>query len=309
MGERAEMDELRFDGKSVIVTGGGRGFGSCHAKMFAARGARVVVADYGVNLDGTGSSPEPAEAIAKEINDAGGEAIPVFANVADEADAERIVQTAIDNFGGLDILVNNAGIADPDWFEDETLERYRRMTEYQYFGTVTVAKKAWSAILESKGCVVNTASEAMLGNVPKALAYCGSKGAVFAFTRVLALDGMRHGIRVNAVAPRGNTRMSAPEVLAIHFDQPVENFDNEFMRAMKPEHVSAAVGFLAHPSCTLTGETIVCGGGQAQRLFVSESVGISTGGDIFPEDLAANVDQLLDTAGATLMGIDMFNNG
>src|SRR5215472_3646208 len=125
------MDELRFDGRSVIVTGAGRGFGRGHALLLASRGARVVVADYGVELDGTGSSPEPAESVAKEIEAAGGEAVPCFASVADEAGAATIVQTALDTFGGLDILVNNAGTSDPAWFEDADMDRFRRMNQHQ----------------------------------------------------------------------------------------------------------------------------------------------------------------------------------
>src|ERR1700692_1729321 len=110
------MDELRFDGRSVIVTGGGRGFGRCHALLLASRGARVVVADYGVELDGSGSSAEPAEQVAKEIEAAGGEAVACFANVADEAGAQEIVDTALKAFGRLDVVVNNAGIYAGDWF-------------------------------------------------------------------------------------------------------------------------------------------------------------------------------------------------
>ena len=176
------MDELRFDGKSVIVTGAGRGFGRCHALELAARGARVVVVDYGMELNGLGSSPEPAEQVAKEIEAAGGEAIAVFADLSVEAEAARAVQTAIDNFGKLDVLVNNAGIADPDWLDDQTSERIERMTRHQYYSTVWTTKAAWPHIKASGGNIVNTASEAMLGNVPKAASYCGAKGGVFAFT-------------------------------------------------------------------------------------------------------------------------------
>ena len=96
-------NELRFDGCSVIVTGGGRGFGRCHTLLLASRGARVVVADYGVELDGSGSSPEPAEQVAKEIESAGGEAVACFANVADEGGALEIVDTALKAFGRLDL--------------------------------------------------------------------------------------------------------------------------------------------------------------------------------------------------------------
>src|SRR5262245_8660214 len=117
------MDELRFDGQAVIVTGAGRGFGRCHAELLASRGAKVIVADYGVALDGSGSSDEPAHEVVQGIRDAGGEAVAVFADVSDENAAASIIQAAIDNFGRIDALVNNAGIADPCWFEEATPEQ------------------------------------------------------------------------------------------------------------------------------------------------------------------------------------------
>ena len=302
------MDELRFDGKSVIVTGAGRGFGRCHSLLLASRGARLVVADYGVELDGTGSSPQPAEDVAREINELGGEAIPVFADVSSPTGAAAVVKAAIHGLGGVDVLVNNAGISDPDWFDAQDEDRIRRMTDFQYYSVVWMSRAAWKPLRVSGGCVVNTASEAMLGNVPKAASYSGAKGGVFAFSRALALDGRRHGIRVNLVAPRGNTRMSAPGVLARHFDQPEEAFDNPIMNAMRPELVSPAVAFLAHESCHLNGVTVICGGGQAMMLACVETTGITIEGrDITPEDLAINIDALQDMNNATLMGIDMFN--
>lgn len=114
------MSEMRFDGRSVIVTGGGRGFGRQHSLLLASRGAKVVVADYGVEMDGSGSSPEPAEQVVKEIEAAGGEAVACFASVAEEAGAVKIVQTALDAFGHLDVVVNNAGICDHYWFDSLT---------------------------------------------------------------------------------------------------------------------------------------------------------------------------------------------
>jgi NAD(P)-dependent dehydrogenase (short-subunit alcohol dehydrogenase family) len=301
------MDQLRFDGRSVIVTGGGRGFGRCHALLLASRGARVVVADYGMELNGLGSSPEPAQQVAKEIEAAGGEAIAVFANCADEADAARVVRTAVDAFGGLDVLINNAGISDADWFEDTSSDRIIRMTDNQYYSTVWMSKAAWPYLKTSGGCIVNTASEALLGNIPKAVSYCGAKGGVFAFTRALALDGKRLGIRVNQICPRGNTRLSAPAVLAFHFDQPEENFVNEYFDGMKPEYASSAVAFLAHHSCELTGETFVCGNSQVMRLATVETKGITGTAGVSPEEIAANIDTIMDLHEATLMTIEMFN--
>ena len=298
------MSELRFDGRSVIVTGAGGGFGRCHALLLASRGARVVVADYGVDLDGTGSSPEPAEQVAKEIEAAGGEAVPCFASVAEREGAASIVQTALEAFGGVDVLVNNAGIADPDWFEDTDMDRLERMTQYQYHGTAYMCKEAWPHLKAAEhGCIVNTASEAVTGFVPKCASYSGAKGAVYSLTRALALDGQRFGLRVNAICPRGNTRMNAPEVMSYFYDQPPETFQGAFDQ-MRNEYVSPAVAYLAHDSCPLTGETFICGGLSVMRLTFIQTAGITTSETITPEDIAANLDAIMDPTDAAVRTIE-----
>jgi len=302
------MDEMRFDGRSVIVTGAGRGFGREHARLLAARGARLVLVDYGVEMDGSGSSPEPVEQIAQELKDAGGVVVPVFANVADEAEAARIVQTAVEAYGGVDVVVNNAGIYAGNWIEDTDNAQYRRMVDYHYLGTVFVSKAAWPHLKKADhGCIVNTSSEAIIGHIPKSPDYAGAKGAVSSFTKALALNGRQHGVRVNAVAPRGNTRMSTPEVLSHVYEQPADSFRGEFFDQMRPEYVSPAVAFLAHPSCPLNGEIIVCGGLMAMRLAYIETKGVQFTDGITPEDLAANLDALMDPADATVVTIDMWN--
>jgi NAD(P)-dependent dehydrogenase (short-subunit alcohol dehydrogenase family) len=295
-------DELRFDGKSVIVTGGGRGFGRCHALDFARRGASVTVADYGMALDGTGWDQGPVESVVQEIKDAGGDATAVFANCAVDTEAHRVVQTALDTYGKLDVLVNNAGISDPDWFEEQSPERIIRMTDNQYYTTVWMTRAAWPHLKASGGNVVNTASEAVLGGVPKAASYCGAKGGVFALTRALALDGRRIGIRLNSVCPRGNTRLSAPETLSRHYDQPPEYFKREWFEGLKPEYVSAAVVAFAHDSCELTGECFVCGGSLVMRLATVETIGIDNkSGGVSAEEILGNLDQIMDMTDATLM--------
>jgi hypothetical protein len=293
------MSELRFDGRSVIVTGAGRGVGRAHALLLASRGAKVVVADLGGELDGSGSSSDPAQEVVKEIEATGGEAVACHASVADEVGAVSIVQTALKAFGSVDVVVNNAGIADPDLFEDLSIERFRRMVDVHYMGTVNVTFAAWPHMLKAGyGRIVNTTSEGALGTVPKCTSYGGAKGGVLAFTRALANDAMRHGLKVNAVAPRANTRLSAPWVLAKTYDAPEEMFtESDTMEKFRPELVSPAAVFLAHESCPLNGEVLISGGGQVMRMIIMENEGI-TKDALTPEDVAENLDRLMDLSDA-----------
>src|SRR5262245_27407213 len=281
-------NELRFDGRSVIVTGAGRGVGRCHALQLAARGARVVVADLGGTLDGHGSSAEPADQVVREIEAAGGRAVACHASVADEAGAAAIVDTAREAFGRLDAVVNNAGIGDPDRFEDLSLERFRRMVDVHYFGTLYVLRAAWPHLRAAGyGRIVNTCSEAMLGVNPKLTSYSGAKAGVLGLTRALACEGVKYGILVNGLAPRANTRMTDAKTMAHVMSLPEEQV-RDVMLSFRPELVSPAVVFLAHESCELNGEVLVAGGGQVQRLIFSETQGIS-GEAITAEDIAANL--------------------
>jgi NAD(P)-dependent dehydrogenase (short-subunit alcohol dehydrogenase family) len=296
------MSELRFDGRAVIVTGAGRGVGRSHALLFAARGARVVVADLGGDLDGSGASNGPADEVVKEIEAAGGEAVACYASVADEAGAAAIVEAAMDSFGRVDVVVNNAGIAAPlDWIENLTPADYRRMVEVHHLGTVYVTKAAWPHMVAAGyGRVVNTTSEGATGTVPKNSSYGSAKGAVLGFTRSVAIDGARHGIRVNAVLPRANTRMAAPDILAHVYDAPEDAFGS--MPQFAAERVSPAAVYLAHESCQLDGELLVAGGGQVLRLALIESQGI-TSDELTPELVAENIDKVLDTTDAQVMAV------
>lgn len=293
------MDELRFDGRAVVVTGAGRGIGRSHALLFGAKGARVVVADLGAGIDGGGSSQSPADEVVDEIRAIGGEAVPCYASVADEAGAASIVDTALEAFGRLDAVVNNAGIHDPARFESLSIDQFRRMFDVQFFGTLLVLKAAWPHFVAAGfGRVVNTVSEAMLGGIPELTSYGAAKGAIFGLTRNLATEGAAHGIRVNAIAPRAYTRMSASSSDALSEMLSIPKADMEAINAsMPPELCAPAAVFLAHESCPITGEVLQVGMGGVARLAVVHTQGINKQ-PLTAEDIADNLDTIMNVADA-----------
>jgi NAD(P)-dependent dehydrogenase (short-subunit alcohol dehydrogenase family) len=289
------LTELRFDDRVVIVTGAGRGVGRSHALLLASKGARIVVADYGVALDGGGSSPAPADAVVREINEAGGQAVACCASVAEEQSAAQIVDTALDTFGRIDAVVNNAGIHDPGLFADLTVDQFRMMLEVHYFGTLFVTRAAWPHFVRAGyGRVVNTVSDAMLGGFPELSSYGAAKAAVFGLTRNLATEGLPFGIRVNAIAPRAFTRLSAS-----HSDKVVELMSmtketmDDINASMPPDLCAPAAAFLAHESCPLNGEVLQAGMGSVARVAVVFSPGIWRS-PMTAEDIAENIDAIMD---------------
>jgi len=289
------LTELRFDDRAVVVTGAGRGIGRCHALLLAARGAHVVVADNGAGIDGAGSSRAPADEVVREIADAGGEAVACHASVASEEDAAEIVNTAVREFGRLDAVINNAGISAPGPFDSLSVDQFRRMLEVHFFGTLFVIRAAWPHMVRAGyGRIVNTVSEAMLGGLAELTSYGAAKGAVFGFTRNLATESSAHGIRVNAVAPRAYTRMSAEQSDKVAAQM---SFTDELMAeinaSMPPDLCAPAAAYLAHESCSLNGEILQAGMGSVARIAAVVSNGIYEP-TISVEDIADRLDRIMD---------------
>ena len=292
------MNELRFDGRAVVVTGAGRGIGRSHALLLASRGAQVLVADFGTAIDGSGSSGDPATAVAQEIEANGGEAVACCASVADEDGAASIVDTAIEHFGRLDVVVNNAGISDKHPFAELSYEQFRRMIDVHFLGTLYVTKAAWPHLLEApQGRVVNTTSEGVLGAQAELTSYGSAKGAVWALTRNLAAEAAASDIRVNAVAPRARTRMSE-DGQRITDGNARERGVESMLYRMDPDLVAPAAAYLAHESCTLNGEVLIAGGGDVMRLAPIVTRGISRGKTLSVEDVAESIDAILDSTDA-----------
>jgi NAD(P)-dependent dehydrogenase (short-subunit alcohol dehydrogenase family) len=289
------MSQLRFDGQVVLVTGAGRGLGRSHARALAARGARVVVADLGVEADGTGSSPAPADAVVSEITEDGGEAIACYGSVAEERSANAIIATAIDTYGRIDAVVNNAGIGLGGLFAETDPATFRKLVDVHYYGTLYITRAAWPHFSRAGyGRVVNTVSEVMLGGMAGVAPYTAAKGAVFALTRAVAVEAAAQGIQVNAIAPRAYTRMSAPqsENMAANMSLP-EGTLAKIAGAMAPEQCTSAAVYLAHRSCPLNGELLQVGLGGITRLGVVQSQGIWRE-SLTAEDIADNLAAILD---------------
>jgi NAD(P)-dependent dehydrogenase (short-subunit alcohol dehydrogenase family) len=296
------VDELRYDNRVVVVTGAGRGVGRSHALLLAAKGARVVVADYGVNIDGSGSSSGPAHDVAKEICAAGEEAVACYADVSKESEAAGIVGLALDTWGRIDAVVNNAGIHDPGAFGDLTVEQFRAMLDVHFLGTVLVTRAAWPHFVRAGyGRVVNTVSEAMCGGIPRLTSYGAAKGAVFGLTRNLATEGLALGIRVNALAPRAYTRMSAAatdelaELLHISHEAM-----EEINATMPPDLCAPAAAFLAHESCPLSGEVLQIGMGGVARIAVVQTQ-LFAAAPLTAEAIAENLSAVMDLHDAQVM--------
>src|SRR5437879_1121059 len=239
------------DDRVVIVTGAGGGIGRAHALAFAAEGARVVVNDIGVGLDGSpASGGSAAQSVVDEITAAGGEAVANGSNIADWDQAAALVQTAVDSFGGLDVLVNNAGIVRDRMFANTSEEEFDAVIAVHlkgHFATMQHAAAYWRAQVKSGNAgadtlnarIINTSSGAGLqGSVGQAN-YSAAKAGIAAMTLVAAAEMGRYGVTVNAIAPSARTRMTETV-----FADMMATQDNAF-DAMAPENISPLVVWLA----------------------------------------------------------------
>jgi NAD(P)-dependent dehydrogenase (short-subunit alcohol dehydrogenase family) len=199
-----------LDGRVAVVTGSGRGIGREFARCMASEGASLVINDVGVSLDGRGTEEDPAAQVCKEIEAAGGKAVPNYDSVSDFDGAANIIATAVEAFDKIDILVNNAGIV-----RDRTLVK---MDENDFDAVIAVHMKGAfncarhaAPLMKDQGYgrLINVTSSAGLRGNFGQTNYGGAKAALMGMTFIWALELGRYGITSNAVAPAGNTRMTA----------------------------------------------------------------------------------------------------
>ena len=276
-------EELRFDDRVAIVTGAGGGLGRAHAMLLAARGARVVVNDFGGARDGLGEGGRAmADAVVASITAAGGTAIANADSVADPDGADALVAQALDTWGRVDVVVNNAGITGQGNFADP--ESYQRVYGVHLVGTVNVLRAVWPHFTEHDyGRVVNTTSGSVFGAAGSG-DYAAAKGGVFALSRNLAQDHADTNIKVNAIMPMAFTRMTA----AIPHPPTVDWLEKWFA----PEKVAPMVAFLCHESVPCTGETFTVGGGRAAHVVFAHTAGYFDP-DATPESFRDHFDDVM----------------
>ena len=267
---------IRFDGKVAIVTGAGAGLGRAHALAFAARGAKVVVNDFGGARDGTGGSSAAALAVVEEIRQAGGTAIADGANVADYEQVQVMVKRAVAEFGRVDILVNNAGILRDKSFAKLEMADMKAVIDVHLMGSINCSKAVWDVMREQGygRIVMTTSSSGMYGNFGQAN-YGAAKMGVIGLMNALTTEGRKSDIRVNTIAPVAATRMTAdilPEAM---------------LKRIQPERVTPAVLFLASESAP--SKTIIAAGGGAfaAATMVETAPVLLPEQDVTPEGIAA----------------------
>ena len=256
------MPELGFDGRVAVITGAGRGLGRAYALLLGSKGAKVVVNDPGFGLTGEGVDSGPAEEVVQEIKAAGGEAVACTESVATAEGGQAIVQSAIDAFGRIDILIHNAGNVRRAPLAEMTYEDFDAVLDVHLRGAFHVVRPAFPLMCEAGyGRVVLTSSIGGLYGNHEVANYSAAKAGVIGLSHVVALEGAEHGVKSNVIAPGALTRMA-------------EGIDTSAYPPMGPELTAPAVGWLAHESCSISGEMLVTMAGRVARAFVAETVGV-----------------------------------
>lgn len=281
-------DGLDLDGRVAVVTGAGGGLGRSHALLLAERGAQVVVNDLGGAVDGSGGGSAAADRVVEEIRTAGGEAVASADGVHTWEGGRAIIETALDAFGRIDVVVNNAGILRDVSFAKLTPEHLDRVLEVHLAGAFHVTRAAWPHLREQGfGRVVCTTSgSGLYGNFGQSN-YAAAKMGLVGLTRTLAIEGQRHGIHANAIAPIASSRMTEDVMPAAVLER------------LQPEHVSPLVAYLCTPACQETGSVFSVGGGYVARVAIVEGDGIAFGDVPTVEQVAARFGEVRDLGDPT----------
>ena len=247
---------MRLEGKVAVVTGAGRGIGQTEAECLAKAGAAVVVNDFGGGADGSGTDEGPANQVADGIVALGGKAIPHYGDVSKMGTGQDLIQTTLKEFGRVDILINNAGILPDRMLHKMSEAEWDAVIAVHLKGTFVCTRAVAEVFREQRsGCIVNTSSESGLGNMGQSN-YAAAKEGIAGFTRTVALDLGRYGVRANAIRPRAATRMTLSDQLKDAVERAKKagepHVDLDRLESWTPEAVGSFVTWL----CTDAAEGI-----------------------------------------------------
>lgn len=281
------MAELRFDDRVAVITGAGRGLGRAYALLLAERGAKVIVNDPGVSMQGEGIDAGPAEQVVREIRAAGGEAAASTDSVATPEGGQAIIQAALDHFGRVDILIHNAGIVRRGSLAELSYADFETVLDVHLRGAFHVVRPAFPLMQAAGyGRIVLTGSiNGLYGNA-NVVNYSVAKAGIIGLSNVAAIEGAAHGIKSNVILPGAVTRMA-------------DGLDTSAYPPMDPELVAPAVGYLAHESCAISGEMLAAMAGRVARAYASETRGVFRP-EWSIEQIAADLDAIRDTGDALL---------
>jgi NAD(P)-dependent dehydrogenase (short-subunit alcohol dehydrogenase family) len=256
------MTERRFDGRVAVITGGGRGLGRAYALLLASKGAKIVVNDPGASVAGGDADTGPAAEVVREIIAAGGEAVANLDSVATPEGGAAIIQTAIDTYGRIDILIQNAGNVRYGGLASVSHEDFRAVVDVHFLGAFNVVRPAFELMCKAGyGRIVLTSSIGGLYGGKNTVNYAMSKAGMIGLNNVAAIEGAEHNVKCNAIVPGALTRMA-------------DGLDTSFYPPMGPELVAPVVAWLAHESCTVTGEMLASIAGRVSRMYIEETEGV-----------------------------------
>ncbi|PCI53121.1 MAG: 3-oxoacyl-ACP reductase [Alphaproteobacteria bacterium] len=281
---------IRFDGQVVIVTGGANGLGREHCLQLARLGAKVVVNDYGGNVEGTGTSGLPAQKVVDEIIAAGGEAIANGADITNMEQVLSMVENTMKAWGRVDILINNAGILRDKSFAKMALEDFEKVVNVHLYGALNCTKAVWDIMrAQTYGRILMTSSASgLFGNFGQSN-YGAAKAGVVGLMNVLSIEGAKYNIQVNTLAPTAATRM-LDGLLA-----------DDVANLMGPELVAPGALYLVSesaPSKTILG----AGAGCFSVIRIYETAGhFVKGAALGVDDVADNWELISNIEGQTEM--------
>ena len=277
------MSLIAYEGRSVIVTGAGGGLGREYALALARHGARVVVNDLGGSVNGDGVGTTMADSVVGEIKDAGGEAVACYDSVSTPEGGRAIVDAAMDAFGSVDAVIHNAGILRDRSLAKLTPEEVDSVLDVHLKGGFNVTIPAFARMKEAGygRLVMTSSSSGLLGNFGQAN-YGAAKTGLVGLVHVAALEGARHGILANAIAPGARTRMT-------------DGLLGDLDELLDPAQVAAMAVYLASPQCSQTHEIFSAGGGRFARYVVGLNEGWFTpNGPASADDVLEHIDQIRD---------------